>query len=211
MDSLRGEGLETTKMRILSMAALVTAVTSSAAFAAPVVYDYSDQGVAFELTVNDTGAMVTATLEITSDGTAEFLKYAGLKLFSGNPPAFTTGMLTASPAAGYTFINGARSGASNGGLGAINSVNSGFVGADNAGAGPSMLPAGTVFTFAFKWNTAIAPLVNPSIKMWTAEADGTKSRQWSSGRLTPGDGVPEPASLVLLGVGALYVARRKRA
>ena len=182
----------------------ITAVLSVcllAGIASADTVSWTDQGVTFDLTVNDLGAMVTATLDVQSDTTGDFLKYVGFKIFSGDPPAFQDGALTAHPG-GYTFIAGSR----NGGDGSIQGTGTGFVGADHSGNGPAM--DGTKYSFHFKWNTTVDPFDGGySIKAWTALANGRKSRQWSSGPL---EQIPEPAALLLIACGAAFAVRRRR-
>ena len=175
-----------THLLSLALLALALAALAPAAHAGSIgLVSWTDQGVGFDLEVFDDGAgTVSAALDVTSDDGGDYLKNVAIKIFSSYvAPDSVTGP------AGHTWsaINGARSG--NGG--AINSVGSGFVGIDASDFGPLMDLS--VYSFTWQWSTTLDPIGEWSIKAWTNETatgDFDKSRQWSSGGLTPN--VPEP-------------------
>ena len=210
-------------MRISIAIAIVSLFGLLAAPAAADSVTYTDQNVKFDLDVVTGGGMVTATLKVTSilqDSPIDFMKTVSIKIFSSYiAPTFPT----APAGSTWTAVAGARIGNSNGGQGQIQNsgANSGFASADANNVGPS-LATGNMHTWVFKFTTNAALLSDWSIKAWSADSPnpGTKSRQWSSGGLTPtasnpgpgpgpGQQIPEPATALLLCVAAAGLGLRR--
>jgi hypothetical protein len=186
---------------------------STAVYAEPISYSWTDQGVAFTLEVEDFGTRVDALLRVdrTLDTDTDLLAGVSVKIFSDADVANLGSLISATNTTDALALSnwvtfgggvgghtGLFSEANGLGLGTQPS-SSGFFSAAVSELGGE--ETGNVYEFLFRWDpTDASALGGPSIKAITVETNskeikvkgkGTgeyvdkKSRQWSSGELNP--------------------------